>query len=171
MQPRRIGTIVMAVGLALGIGSFAIAQPNCVPSDLPDFAPGEVLTAEQLNKLVNQLLVNQERLNDLAKDLVCGTRAVCDSDPTLSEECEQFVDQCSTTADPQACIQGGVFICEEEEVPEDVDDSNVCSRELCADPTLGQKCEGFLTLCLISTREIGNVREKCLGAAFLFCRE
>lgn len=168
MQPRRIGTIVMAVGLALGIGWFAIAQ-QITPSDLPDFAPGEVLTAEQLNQLVNQLLVNKELINDLAKDLVCGTRAACDSDPAVSEECEQFVDQCSTTADPLFCIQGGVFICEEE-IIDDVDEGNVCSRDLCSNPSLAQECENFLAACLISANT-GNDKEKCLGAAFLFCRE
>jgi hypothetical protein len=69
--------------------------------------------------------------------------------------------------DPEACIQGGVFICEDEELPRDVDEDNVCTQDECfLSETLESRCEDFLVDCLTGA---ANMDEKCIAGALFIC--
>jgi hypothetical protein len=60
MRTRTVVSVVV-VTLALGLGWFVGAQNG---TDLPSFAPGDVLTAEQLNAIVAQVEANTNAIGD-----------------------------------------------------------------------------------------------------------
>ena len=166
MRTRVIVAAIVVPGLALGVGVYA-------QLDLPSFTSGQVLTAQELNTVVEVLETEQQnvgdlitRVNELEGQLVCNTEGLCNTDPALSEECQEFVDECSTNADPAGCLGGGVFICEGEELPDDVDEENVCDQDLClASETQRAKCVVFLGDCLGEL----NLKERCVAGALWIC--
>jgi len=171
MRKRVIVAAIVVTGLALGVGGYIKAQ---LSEDLPVFTPGQVLTAQELNDIVEALYDLRNQVNQSEGRLTCKTVGSCNSDQDLSDECLDFVLSCITRADPQVCIGGGEFICEEEELPPDVVEDNVCSIDFCEnDQALAGACEEFLDACLqeADTDIDQDDREKCVGAAFLICLE
>jgi hypothetical protein len=99
---------------------------------------------------------------------VCG-QELCAADDTLAQQCETFVLTCLAAEGvlDEQCAAGGLFICQGEELPPDTDQSNVCTRDLCAtDSALAQECQDFLTACLLVEDE-----DECVGGALLICSD
>jgi hypothetical protein len=99
---------------------------------------------------------------------VCD-QELCAADDTLAQQCDTFLQNCLTAPGvlDEQCVGGALLICEGGP-PDDVDEGNVCSRDLCAeDAGLAQQCETFLVACL---SDIGSDRQ-CVGGAFFICRE
>ena len=168
MRTRPIVAVTIVIVLGLGIGWYATAQEDIT---LPVFTPGQVLTAQQLNDIVEDLDKLRNQVNRSEGRLTCNTEGSCNSDPALSDECQDFVGDCLSVADPQGCIKGGLFICEEEELPPDVDETNVCTRDSCVvDQEKAQKCLDFLQPCLLNADTESDI-EGCVGGAFLICLE
>ena len=169
MRTRLIVTVTIVIVLGLGIGGYATAQEEIL---LPNFTPGQVLTAQELNDIVEAFEKLQNQVNQTDGRLTCNTEGNCNSDPTLSDECQDFVSDCLKVADPQGCINGGLFICEEEELPPDVDEFNVCLEwDSCKIPgDARDKCNAFLNDC-IEVAETDSDKEGCLGGALLICLE
>lgn len=172
MRTRIIITAIVVTGLFLGVGGYIKAQ-LALAEDLPNFTAGQVLTAEELNILVEALKDEQENVRDLITwgydlegRLACNTEGSCNSDSDLSGECQEFVDSCMTTEDPAGCIGGGVFICEEEELPDGVDQDNVCNEDFClVSETQRRRCELFMDSCLLSI----NIEERCVAGGLFIC--
>jgi len=100
----------------------------------------------------------------LDPDTVCGM-ALCADDDTLAQECQEFVDECRLTADPEACAAGGLFTCEGKELPPGVGQENVCDENQCRlNDNQRQRCLVFLGACLGS-----NLTEKCVAGALWVC--
>jgi len=102
---------------------------------------------------------------------VCNL-ALCAGDPTLAQQCETFVQTCLTAEGvlDEQCAAGGLFICLGEELPPETDQSNVCTRDLCANnDTLAQKCQTFLAACLIAEPQSSS--DECVGGALLICSD
>lgn len=181
MQTRLIVVATLVIGLALGIGQYVTAQEN----PLPNFAPGDVLTAENMNSIVTEVgglgvevkaessrldaLVNILEIPPPDPDTVCTVSGLCRSEAIFAGECQRFLDSCSTAADAEDCARGALAICEAEEVPEDVDETTLCSRELCGiSSDLAEECRTFLSSCLSTEPELNH--DECLGAALFKCR-
>jgi hypothetical protein len=172
MRTRIIITAIVVTGLFLGVGGYIKAQ-LALAEDLPNFTAGQVLTAEELNTLVDELKtqqqINQDLVTwgyDLEGRLACNTEGSCNSDSDLSDECQEFVNSCMTTEDPAGCIGGGVFICEEEELPDGVDQDNVCNEDFClVSETQRRRCELFMDSCLLSI----NIEERCVAGGLFIC--
>ena len=169
MRIRPIVAVTIVIVLGLGIGWYATAQEDIT---LPNFTPGQVLTAQELNDIAEALDDLRNKVNQVEGRLTCNTEGSCNSDPALSDECQDFVGDCLSVADPQACIGGGLFICEEEELPPDVDEFNVCLEwDSCKIPgDARDKCNAFLNDCL-EVAETDSDKEGCLGGALLICLE
>jgi len=94
-------------------------------------------------------------------------RELCAADEELSGQCSVFLAGClAEELGEEECVGGALLICEGGP-PEDVDESNVCSRELCElDADLAEHCEEFLGLCL-AVDDFNS--EECVGAALFIC--
>jgi len=161
MQTRVIVIAIVVTGLALGVGGYIKAQ---ISEDLPVFTPGQVLTAQELNNMVETMDNLRNHVNRVTGRLVCNTEASCDSDEDLSDECQEFVDSCLGVPDPQGCIGGALFICEEDELPDGVDEDNVCDESFCAaNESQRNKCLLFLADCDVS------FTEECVAGALWIC--
>jgi len=102
---------------------------------------------------------------------VCG-QDLCAADDTLAQQCETFVQTCLTAEGVlhEQCAAGDLFICLGEELPPDTDESNVCTRDLCADnDTLAQECQTFLAACLLAETQSNS--DECVGGALLICSD
>jgi len=120
---------------------------------------GPPTLVKELESVRNQVHLSEGRLT-------CDTQGSCNSDTDLSDECKDFVLECFSVADPQGCIGGGVFICEEEELPSDTDEDNVCDIAFCiANEKQRTKCLAFLGGCLDNL----NLPEKCLAGSYWIC--
>ena len=163
MRTRPIVAVTIVIVLGLGIGWYVAAQEDIT---LPVFTPGQVLTAQELNNMIEALDNLRNQVNLSEGRLTCDTQGSCNSDQDLSDECQDFVLDCFSVADPQGCIGGGVSICEEEELPDGVDEENVCDQVFCNDSeSQRNKCLAFLGACLNHV----NLPEKCVAGALWVC--
>jgi PKD repeat protein len=95
---------------------------------------------------------------------------LCADDQVLSDQCTGFMEECTTSGNPDLCALGGWFICQDLlELPPDTDPENACMREMCTeDSAKAEQCESFLEACLLV--EEAN-EEECVAGAWLICTD
>ena len=133
----------------------------------------------QAYNLADGLTIECDVFDDGSRNESCGVAdpdpetpcdtGLCAGDETLSGQCSVFLAGClDDELGGEECVGAALLICEGGP-PDDVDEGNVCSRELCEiSDDLAEHCEDFLGLCLAANP--GLNQEECVGGALFICR-